>query len=174
MSRSEIILDWICGQVCAGNIRAAEGARLARLVDMTDATDTAEDIKRHLESFDDFRYLTVGAKRDRRGISSQYDAEIMCLAITAKLRRICEPRPSVLAWYAVALMRVGIFDTGMSKAQARRLLTGMDETRQKAWGSQSAFNDAFFNAQSDITTDECEYVTGPILERYRTLQGESQ
>ena len=174
MSRSEIILDWICGQVQAGNIKPNDGARLAGLVDMTDATDNAEDIKRHLESVNDFRYLTVGAKRDTRGISPRYDAEIMIRAITTELRKVCEPSPSLLAWQAIALIHAGIFEPGISKAQARRLLSGMDEARQKAWGSQSAFNDAFFKARYDMSEKELDLIAAPILEKYRTLQDENQ
>ena len=174
MSRSEIILDWICGQVRAGNIKPGDGARLAGLVDMTDATDTAEDIKRLLESVNDFRYMTVGAKRDKRGISSRYNGDMMAKAIAAELRKVCDPSPSLLAWHAIALIHAGIFEPGISKAQARRLLSGMDEARQSAWGSQSAFNDAFFKAQYDMSEKELDLITAPILDKYRTLQDENQ
>ena len=166
MSRSEIILDWIYEQVRAGKIKPTEGARLANLVDMTDATDDAEDIKRHLESVNDFRYLTVGAKRDTRGISATYDNTIMLNAIGIHLRSLPEPRPLRLAWLAVALVKAGIFESGIKLAQIRRLLLDMDKDRQKAWGSQSAFNAAFFNAAADMDKRECVYFATPILKEY--------
>lgn len=158
----------------ARNIKPGDGARLAGLVDMTDATDTAEDIKRQLESVNDFRYMTVGAKRDKRGISSLYNGDMMAKAISAELRKVCNPGPSVLAWYAIALINAGIFESGISKAQARRLLSGMDGERQKAWGSQSSFNDAFFYAQYDMDEEESDLFAAPILKKYRALQDESQ
>ena len=171
MSRSEIVLDWICEQVRAGNIKPTEGVRLSRLVNMTDATDTAEEIKRQLESVNDFRYLTVGAKKDLRGISTRYDVDMMVRAISAKLQMTATPRPGILAWLAVALIRTEIFEQGMTRAQARRLLLSMDEERQKEWGSKSAFNDAFLNAQLDMTYEECRYFVLPILSTYNLLRG---
>ena len=173
MNRSEIILSWIHEQVHAGNIKPTEGARLSCFVDMTDATDAAEEIKRILESVTDFRYLTVGAKKDTRGISSRYNGDMMAKAISAYMRGVLPPRPSVLAWLAIALINAGIFEPGISRAQARRLLLGMDAERQKAWGSQSAFNDAFFNGRDMSPEEICLYIA-PILEKYRAIQDKKQ
>lgn len=166
MNKSEIILSWIYDRVHDGQLKPTEGERLAGLVDMIDANETAEDIKRILETVSDFRYIGVGAKRDTRGISATYDTTIMLNAIGIHLRNMSEPRPLHLAWLAVALVKAGIFESGIKQAQIRRLLLDMDKDRQKAWGSQSAFNAAFFNAATDMGKQECAYFVAPILEEY--------
>lgn len=165
MGKRAIILSWILEQVQAGKIKPPEGIRLAQLVDMHDAPESAKEIARIINASNDFRYLNVGAKKDTRGISGRYDADIMSDAISSRLR-LSMPSPHVLAWYAVALIKTGVLEEGIKKIQARRVLLLLDSDRQKAWGSTSAFNTAFFNSWADMDIPEANWFIREIMAEY--------
>lgn len=170
MSKSEIILQWLFDQVTAKNIKPHVAAQLAPHVDMSDATEEAEEIKAHLESVTDFRYIFVGRRTDTRSISPQYDGMIMSEAISAKLAVTDRPGPSELARHAVCLIRAGILEPDITKAGARRLLLNLDENRTKEWGGQSAFNSAFDKWQADISSANILSYKTSILGCYAMLR----
>lgn len=170
MSKSEIILQWLFDQVTARNIKPVVAARLAAHVDMSDASEEAKEIKSHLESVTDFRYIFVGRRTDARGISSQYDCGIMSKAISKILTAIDRPGPSELARNAVLLIASGILENDITKAQARRLLLGLDQEREKAWGGQSAFNSAFDKWQAGIDNADILLYKEMILRSYTIIR----
>lgn len=170
MSKSEIILQWLFDQVIARNIKPAAAARLVSHVDMSDASEEAKEIKSHLESATDFRYIFVGRRTDARGISTQYDGSIMGKAISKILTAINRPGPTELARNAVLLIASGILENDITKAQARRLLLSLDQEREKAWGGQSAFNSAFDKWQADIGSADILLYKEPILRIYTIIR----
>lgn len=147
MSRTDVILNWIWEQIEAKTIKPKEGERLARLVNMTGATDEALFI-----SF----CIYDAAHTHRRGrpnvisknysnrdfIRPEYDAEKATRTISFILQREIQTVRS-MALCIIALINAGVINNDIERKAIHAFVKNIVPHEKAAkWNNTKSFTDA--------------------------------
>ncbi|MDE5706071.1 hypothetical protein [Muribaculum sp.] len=177
MSRSEIILYWICEQVRAGKIKPREGLRLSDLVNKENDTVEAEGLRFVLwDHAQPDRQMKKGRKRQpcaaENVIAEEYDPDKSRRAIFFVLSRQ-EPRPVRIALFAWALVKAGILRNNLDRPTVLRFLQSLNSANNRLWSNSDTFraNMTYWDHldNTDETTAAVENVSRRFNQLYRLM-----